>query len=123
MTPTAPVAAIRLMLLTGMRHGEVPDLRRTDVDYDRGEIVLRRHKTARRICEKRIPVTPEVAEVLEAARAWRTSAFVFLGRKPGAHLHANPRHQAAEAISSRVQTALDRRDVGPIVTELPKRPK
>jgi integrase len=177
----AAVAAIRLLLLTGMRRGEVLDLRWTDLDPERGEIVLRRHKTARRTGEKRIPVTPEVSEVLGAARAWRTSVFVFPGHKPGAHLvglskvwdrvrqaaglrdvrlhdlrhtyasfgvsqgmalplvgsllghadaattaryahlHDDPRRQAAEAISSRVGAALDRRGVGPVVAELTKR--
>ena len=38
-----------------------------------------------------------------------------------AHLHDDPRRQAAEAISSSVGAALDRRDVGPGVVHLPKR--
>jgi integrase len=160
------VAAIRMLLLTGMRRGEVLGLCWGDVDLVRGELVLQRHKTARRTGEKRVPITPLVAEVLEAARSWRTSEYVFPGRKPDsalvgiskvwdrirraadlsdvrlhdlrhtfasmgvsqgvglslvgsllghadpvtthryAHLHDDPRRQAAETISTRVQSAL-----------------
>jgi integrase len=183
LVPTSPVAiaAIRLLLFSGMRKGEVLGLKWAEIDSQRREIVLTEHKTSRKTGVKRVPLTPEVESVLETAKRWRTSVFVFPGKKPGtafvgiskvwdrircaanlrdvrlhdlrhtyaslavsqgmslplvgsllghadaattsryAHLHDDPRRQAAEAVSSQIQSALKREDVEPLVVELPKR--
>ena len=75
------IAAIRLLLLTGCRKGEVVGLRWDDVDRTAGELRLRDAKTGGR----RVPLTPAVEAVLASAPRSGASPWVIAGRKPGDH--------------------------------------
>lgn len=73
------VAAIELALFTGMRRGEILDLRWEDVREDERTIVLTRHKTYRKTGTKRVPLNDPAIEVLHRAKVWRREGnpFVF----------------------------------------------
>jgi len=61
------IRAIRLLLLTGMRRGEVLDLTWADVDWARGCLHLRSSKTG----QKTVPLTPQALDFLRGERADR----------------------------------------------------
>jgi integrase len=73
------VAVIELALFTGMRRGEILDLRWEDVREDERTIVLTRHKTHRKTGTKRVPLNDPALEVLKRANGWRREGnpFVF----------------------------------------------
>ncbi len=71
-----PVAAVRLLLLTGLRKREVLDLRWSDVDAERGLIRIRASKTGARDA----PLTEPAAELLAGIPRDAGSEFVFPGR-------------------------------------------
>ena len=73
------VAAIRLLLLTGCRMGEICSLRWEHVAAD--EIELPDAKTGSRS----VPLSPEARAVLASLPRAAGSPFVFPGRFPGAH--------------------------------------
>ncbi len=73
------VAAIRLLLLTGCRMGEICSLRWEHVAAD--EIELPDAKTGSRS----VPLSPEARAVLASLPRTAGSPFVFPGRFPGAH--------------------------------------
>ena len=75
-------AALRLIMLTGCRSGEVLTLRWSDVDRKSGEIRLRDAKTGARM----VPLTPAALEVLAGIKRVRRSPWVFPGRRPDRHL-------------------------------------
>ena len=80
-------AALRLIMLTGCRAGEVLTLKWSDVDRKAGEIRLRDAKTGARM----VPLTPAAVEVLAGVRRVRRSPWVFPGKRPDRHLrHLNP---------------------------------
>lgn len=70
--------AITLMILTGMRRGEVLNLKWTDVNLERGEIYLPETKSGR---PHLIPMSPLVWRILKDAP--KDSSFVVEGRKNG----------------------------------------
>ncbi len=76
------VAAIRLLLLTGLRRNEVLGLRWRDVDLDAREIKLEDSKTGARVA----PLSPEAAQVLAGIPRVERNPHVILGRKPGTRL-------------------------------------
>jgi integrase len=81
-TPSpASVAAIRLLVLTGMRLGEVLTLRWENVDLKRSLIQLHDSKTG----PKLIPLNAPAVEVLRGLDR-RGSPWVIPGSRPGAHL-------------------------------------
>ena len=75
-------AALRLIMLTGCRVGEVLTLRWSDVDRKSGELRLRDAKTGARM----VPLTPAALEVLAGVKRMRRSPWLFPGRRPDRHL-------------------------------------
>lgn len=75
-------AALRLLLLTGCRLGEIQTLRWSDVDRKAGELRLRHSKTGARM----VPLTPAVLRVLGEIKRIRRSPWVITGGKPDRHL-------------------------------------
>ena len=75
-------AALRLLMLTGCRLGEIQTLKWSDIDRKSGEIRLRDAKTGARM----VPLTPEVLEVLAGIKRVRRSPWVITGGKPNRHL-------------------------------------
>ena len=78
----AAVAAIRLLMLTGCRSGEVLSLRWEDVDLDRGELRLPDSKTGARIVHLGDPAIA----VLRGIQHREDSPWVIPGLKRGTHL-------------------------------------
>ena len=76
------VAAIRMLLLTGCRKGEIVMLRWDDVDRTARELRLRGTKTGPRM----VPLTAPVLRVLDGIPGTEGNPWVIPGRKPGAHL-------------------------------------
>ena len=81
-TGPAAVAAIRLLMLTGCRRGEIATLRWDDVDRAAGHLRLRDSKTGARW----IPLTAAALEVLDGIEPVPGNPWVFAGRKPGTHV-------------------------------------
>ena len=75
-------AALRLLMLTGCRLGEIQTLKWSDIDRKSGEIRLRDAKTGARM----VPLTPAVLEVLAGIKRVRRSPWVITGGKPNRHL-------------------------------------
>ena len=78
----AAIAAIRLLMLTGCRSGEILSLRWEHVDLDRGELRLPDSKTGARI----IHLGEPAIAVLRGIRRKEDSAWVIPGFKRGTHL-------------------------------------
>ena len=76
------VTAIRLLMLTGCRLGEVQTLRWENVDLEAGELRLPDSKTGARM----VPLSRAAAGVLAALPRDPDNPWVIAGRKPGAHL-------------------------------------
>lgn len=70
-------AAAELLLVTGMRRGEVLGLRWSQI-ID-GQIILTQHKTSRQTGDKRLPLTSTAEEILKTCKLWQKSGcdFVF----------------------------------------------
>ena len=75
-------AALRLIMLTGCRGGEVLTLKWSDVDRKSGELRIRDAKTGARM----VPLTPAALEVLAGVKRVRGSPWVFPAGKPDRHL-------------------------------------
>ena len=76
------VAAIRLLMLTGCRRGEIVTLRWEDVDIEAGELRLRYTKTGAR----QVALSPAAVRVLSAIPRYVDNPWVLAGRKPGTRL-------------------------------------
>ncbi|REJ79726.1 MAG: DUF4102 domain-containing protein [Acidobacteria bacterium] len=85
--PASAVLALRILLLTGMRVGEVLGLRWQDVDFERREIRLPDSKTG----AKALPLTAPVAQLLAAAEHLEGNPYVITGKRPGAALVGLPK--------------------------------
>jgi integrase len=67
-----------------MRRGEVLSLRWRDVDFERGTITLREHKTSGRDgAPKVLPMTAPVRALLAGAHRESGNAYVVTGVRPG----------------------------------------
>ena len=75
-------AAIRLLMLTGCRCGEILDLRWEDVHLEARELRLRDSKTGPRA----VPLSPAAARVLAQVPRVAGNPWVIVGRKPGGRL-------------------------------------
>lgn len=73
------IAAIRTLLLTGARKGEILNLRWDEVDADQSCFRLPDSKTGAKI----IPVGPSVIEFLKTLPKIETNPYVFPGRSDG----------------------------------------
>ena len=80
--PERAAAALRLLILTGCRAGEVLTLKWDDVDLEAGELRLRAAKTGARM----VPLSPLAAAVLSEIVPVPRSPWVFAGRTPDRHL-------------------------------------
>ena len=78
----AAIAAIRLLMLTGCRSGEILSLRWEHVDPDRGELRLPDSKTGARIVHLGEPAIA----VLRGLQRSEDGPWVIPGQKRGAHL-------------------------------------
>ena len=76
------VAALRLLMLTGCRLGEILTLRWDDVDRAAGEFRLRDGKTGARM----VPLTHEAEEVLAGIARVPGNPWVIAGKEPGRRL-------------------------------------
>ena len=72
------VAAVRLLLLTGMRRSEVTTLRWDWIDLERGFLHLGDSKTGQKI----VPLSPDAVELLKSIPKALNSPFVFPGADP-----------------------------------------
>lgn len=75
-------AAIRLLMLTGCRSGEILALRWRDVDLQRGELNLPDSKTG----PKKVPLSPSATRVFKNLTRRADSPWVLPGERPGRHL-------------------------------------
>ena len=75
-------AALRLLMLTGCRCGEIVGLRWEDVHLDRNEIRLRESKTGPRT----VPLSPAAARVLAGLPRPVGNPWVVAGAGPGSRL-------------------------------------
>ena len=80
--PARAVAALRLLMLTGCRQGELLTLQWSDIDRKAGELRLRDSKTGTRM----VPLTPVGLQVLSGFARVRGSSWVFPGPRPDRHL-------------------------------------
>ena len=76
------IAAIRLLIFTGARRGEVLELRWEFVDIERGALFLPDSKTGRKTIHLNMPA----ARVLQDIPRLQGNPFVVCGAKPGDHL-------------------------------------
>jgi integrase len=76
------IAAIRLLILTGCREGEILSLRWDAVDFERGYLRLADTKTGRSVR----PLSLSAAELLGTLPRLDRNPFVLPGAKPGQHL-------------------------------------
>ena len=80
--PVRAAAALRLLMLTGCRCGEITTLRWEDMDLEAKEIRLRDSKTGPRV----VPLSPGAARVLADLPRDAGNPWVIAGRKPGSRL-------------------------------------
>ena len=80
--PARAAAALRVLMLTGCRLGEILTLRWDDVDRKAGELRLRDAKTGARM----VPLTPDAIATLAEIVRVPGSPWVFAGRTPDRHL-------------------------------------
>lgn len=76
------IAAIRLLILTGCREGEILSLRWDAVDFERGYLRFADTKTGRSVR----PLAQSAAALLETLPRINGNPFVLPGLKPGEHL-------------------------------------
>ena len=80
--PVHAAAALRLLMLTGCRCGEIMTLRWEDVDLEAYGIRLRDSKTGPRV----VPLSPAAARVLAGLPRDAGNPWVIAGRKPGSRI-------------------------------------
>ena len=80
--PARAAAALRLLIMTGCRLGEILTLRWNDVDWGAGELRLRDVKTGARM----VSLTPTAAAVMAEIVRVPRSPWLFAGATPDKHL-------------------------------------
>lgn len=76
------VAALRLLMLTGARVGEILSLRWSSVDLQRGLLLLPDSKTGQKV----IRLNPQAMHLLAHVQRQPDNPHVIVGRRPGEHL-------------------------------------
>jgi integrase len=79
--PAAPIAAIRLLLFTGCRMGEILQLRWSEVDFERRCLFLADSKTGSKVVHLNSPAL----EVLAGIERDKDNPYVIRGRIAGTH--------------------------------------
>ena len=82
----ASIAAIRLILLTGCRYGEIKGLRWSEVDFQRRCLRLADSKTGR----KTVYLNSAALQILADIKREDDIPYVIVGAKPGSHLSVSP---------------------------------
>ena len=83
----AAVAAIlRLLLLTGCRRNEIVTLKWKDVDQEAGCIVLKDHKTAKHMGERRVYLGPAGVKILSGVAGKKLGTYVFPNAEGTSHI-------------------------------------
>jgi len=72
------IAAIRLLLLTGCRAGEILNLKWQEVDFERGFLNLSDSKTGR----KQVLISPPALQILADIPRIKGNSYVIAGEKP-----------------------------------------
>ena len=80
--PAHAAAALRLLMLTGCRCGEILTLRWEDVHLEASELRLRDSKTGPRV----VPLSPAAARVLAGLPRVAGNPWVIASRRPGRHV-------------------------------------
>lgn len=78
----ASIAAIRLLILTGCRSGEIKGLRWSEVDFERRCLRLGDSKTGR----KTVYLNSAALQILVGIKREPDNPYVIVGAKPGSHL-------------------------------------
>ena len=78
-------AAIRLLIFTGCRLGEILTLEWASVDLDKGRLVFEKHKTDQHGA-KIIPLNAPAQELLAHLPRQESNPYVIVGEVPGKHL-------------------------------------
>ena len=73
----AVAAILRLLLLTGCRRNEIVTLKWKDVDQEAACIVLKDHKTAKHIGERRVYLGPAGVKILAGVAGKKLGTYVF----------------------------------------------
>ncbi|MFQ5528202.1 MAG: site-specific integrase, partial [Thermoanaerobaculia bacterium] len=79
--PPAAIAAIRLLILTGCRLGEILGLRWDQVDFERQLLRFQESKTG----QKAVPLGAAALELLSELSRDEGNPHVIPGKKPGSH--------------------------------------
>ena len=83
----AAVAAIlRLLLLTGCRRNEIVTLKWRDVDQEACCIVLKDHKTAKHMGERRVYLGPAGVKILSGVAGKKLGTYVFPNAEGTSHI-------------------------------------
>lgn len=82
LTSPYSIAAIRMLMYTGCRSGEILSLKWSDVFLTEGYLHLKDSKTG----EKTIPINESAKSILINLRQQKGNPYVFVGEKPGACL-------------------------------------
>jgi integrase len=85
--PLQAVTALRLLIFTGARHGEILQLRWDQVDPERKLLIFgaEQHKTGRKTGTKTLPLNGPAFELLRATPRVLGNPHVIPGLKPGSH--------------------------------------
>lgn len=85
--PLQAVTALRLLIFTGARHGEILQLRWDQVDPERKLLIFgaEQHKTGRKSGTKTLPLNGPAFELLKATPRVLGNPHVIPGLKPGSH--------------------------------------
>lgn len=76
----AAADAIRFLALTGLRLNEALHLTWKDVDLEKGFMVIRDHKTAKRHGERTLPLNSHALAIVKARKDKSPSPFIFWGK-------------------------------------------
>ena len=91
----APVAAIRMAALTGLRIGEVLNMRWEDIDFESGRLILPQTKTGRRVHDLSGPALEVLAAVPRVSASW-----CFSTSGAAANTYKHTRAVFAEAVKA-----------------------